>query len=77
MGRNLNLQRAFEENDSKPLSIEIESRGGTFKVVGTNQSYWIRCISNEMWKIPFIYEGWDDVPEKYRRTIFNSLRVCI
>ncbi|KAL8239752.1 hypothetical protein R6Q59_016319 [Mikania micrantha] len=72
-GKNKNLLEKFASNNNKPLELDLDPKGGTHKFVGENASLFIRCISNEVARVPFHYPSWDRVPEHDKLGIYRTL----
>ncbi|KAL8213829.1 hypothetical protein R6Q57_003278 [Mikania cordata] len=72
-GKNKNLLEKFAINNNKSLELDLDPKGGTHKFVGENASLFIRCISNEVARVPFHYPSWDRVPEHDKLRIYRTL----
>ncbi|KAL8213916.1 hypothetical protein R6Q57_003365 [Mikania cordata] len=59
--------------NSSRIPVNCES-WGTHKFVGENASLFIRCISNEVARVPIHYPTWDRVPEHDKLGIYCTLR---
>ncbi|KAL8199685.1 hypothetical protein R6Q57_013253 [Mikania cordata] len=71
--KNKNLFEKFASNKNKPLELELDPKGGTHKFVRENGSLFIRCICNEVARVPFHYPSWDRVPKHDKLGIYRTL----
>ncbi|KAL8268812.1 hypothetical protein R6Q59_002610 [Mikania micrantha] len=72
-GKNKNLLEKFASNNNKLLELDLDPKGGTHKFVGENASLFIRCIYNEVARVPFHYPSWYRVPEHDKLGIYRTL----
>ncbi|KAL8243993.1 hypothetical protein R6Q59_010251 [Mikania micrantha] len=72
-GNSSRILEKFTSNNNKPLELDLYPKGGTHKFVGENASLFIRCISNEVARVPFHYPSWDRVPKHDKLGIYHTL----
>lgn len=77
-GRNLNLYEEFQNNGSKPLSIEFDTTDQQFRPVGKHYQMFVRLLSNEIDRhVPYYYSAWKNVPTELKKSIFTTVSVSI
>ncbi|KAL8224323.1 hypothetical protein R6Q57_019798 [Mikania cordata] len=71
--KNKKILEKFASNNNKPLELDLDPKGGTHKFVGENASLFIKCISNEVARVPFHYPSWDRVLEHDKLGMYRTL----
>ncbi|PWA41149.1 hypothetical protein CTI12_AA542690 [Artemisia annua] len=69
------LEKKFDDGGKQKLSIDFDYRDRrTAKPVGDNSGDFTRLIANEIQRsVPFHYETWDDVDDKYKTTLWPRI----
>ncbi|GJV49041.1 hypothetical protein Tco_1439253 [Tanacetum coccineum] len=72
------LIKKFEDGKKK-ISIDFDlTDQNTTKPVGDNNRDFTGLIGNEIERsIPFCYESWEVVPDKYKGTLWLAIHVCV
>ncbi|PWA52101.1 hypothetical protein CTI12_AA457740 [Artemisia annua] len=70
------MKKKYNDGGKKKLSIKFDVVDlNTVKPVGKNNRHFTGLIDNEIERVvPFCFESWDDVPDKYKTTLWPTLK---
>ena len=68
----------YENNKCKPLDLNIDISGWTYRFLGDNSQMFVRLISNLVGsKVLLHYHTWRRVPIDYKNDLYPELEVSI